>query len=336
MLSRRSRARLRVWMFLCGATMIAACAYSLGSCTRYVPRSWRPAVTASARASAPRAAYNVAPLLRPSTRYIGVAPVGLPHTDAQMIAFARRTGVRPTLVSYYTGWDSAFLPAVIKEIHGFGALPLVNLDSDKAPVAAIAAGRYDSYLKQFAHDIRKLNLPLALSFDHEFNGPWGEFGTVHTTHRVFVAAWRHVHDVLTRAGATNVIWVWMISNSPSITHTPLLRALWPGGAYVDWVGVDGYYTGSEESFRGVFGRVLTRVRHFTRKPFLITETSVQQGTHAAASVDNLFAGVERHDDIVGVVWFDFNKAAVGRQDWRLEDDPAALTAYRRAAARLGR
>ena len=56
----------------------------------------------------------------------------------------------------------------------------------------------------------------------------------------FVAAWRHIHDLFDAAGATNVIWVWnpnIINPVPGVQLEPL----WPGGSYVDWVGMTGYF-----------------------------------------------------------------------------------------------
>jgi len=69
------------------------------------------------------------------------------------------------------------------------------------------------------------------------------------------------------------------------------------------------------------------VRTFTNRPFLITETSARPGPRAALQVRELFAGARSTPGILGFVWFDYNK----RADWRLEDDPAALAAFHRAA-----
>jgi len=56
---------------------------------------------------------------------------------------------------------------------------------------------------------------------------------------------------------------------------------------------------------------------------------------ALASVRNLFAGI-RHYRLPGLVWFDEDQhGGLYRQDWRLEDDPAALAAFRRAVSRRG-
>ena len=72
-------------------------------------------------------------------------------------------------------------------------------------------------------------MPIALSFGHEMNGNWYPWGTAQTTAAEFVAAWRHIHDVFARAGATNVIWVWNPNVINPVPEVPL-KPLWPGNA----------------------------------------------------------------------------------------------------------
>ena len=136
--------------------------------------------------------------------------------------------------------------------------------------------------------------------------------------------------MIEQSGAHNVIWVWAVSNSAPITHTPLLHELDPGDAYVDWVGVDGYYVNMDIHFTEIFTRVFDRLRSFTKRPFIISETSVQPGPYAAQCVQDLFMGAKATPDLVGFIWFDFNKSSVGREDWRIEDDQAALAAFKQA------
>ena len=71
------------------------------------------------------------------------------------------------------------------------------------------------------------------------------------------------------------------------------------------------------------------MRRLTSKPVLISETAV--GPKAGASkISGLLAGVKA-DHLLGLVWFD-QAQHDGRyhQDWRLEDDPAALAEFRAA------
>src|SRR6266496_1414193 len=62
----------------------------------------------------------------------------------------------------------------------------------------------------------------------------------------FVLAWRHVHDIFTAQGVTNVTWVW----SPNIdfSNSVPLRKLYPGNSYVDWIAMDGYISQIPHNF----------------------------------------------------------------------------------------
>src|SRR5258708_36484768 len=62
---------------------------------------------------------------------------------------------------------------------------------------------------------------------------------------------------------------------------------------------------------------------FTAKPFIIAETSVQTGPDAVAAAQSLVSGVRQQPDVLGFVWFDYDKAGV---DWRLESRPPVRAA----------
>jgi len=243
-------------------------------------------------------------------------------------AFTAATGAHPDVLAQYAQpQDRLVIPPA-------GVMPLLSLATTQPPVQVLA-GADDDALTRLGQEIAAYERPVVVSIDPEANGPWYSYGTRKASPAQYVALYRHVHDVLQQAGARNVTWAWTISNSPPITHPSLLRSLYPGEAYVDWIGIDGYFIGSEDSWQQVFGRVLGEVRQFTGKPFLITETSVQSGPQAAQWVRELFAGVESTPGIVGFVWFDYDKAAENRDDWRIEDDPAALAAFRAAIRQYG-
>ena len=51
----------------------------------------------------------------------------------------------------------------------------------------------------------------------------------------YIEAWQHIWTIFQSQGATNVAFVWC----PSIKG-PTRLAYYPGDAYVDWIGWDGY------------------------------------------------------------------------------------------------
>ena len=85
-----------------------------------------------------------------------------------------------------------------------GAVPLVQIDPSRVSVSAIANGRYDNYLRDYAKAIRLYHHPVILSFGHEMNGYWYSWGYTHTPPAVFVAAWRHIVTLFRTLRAQNV------------------------------------------------------------------------------------------------------------------------------------
>ena len=100
----------------------------------------------------------------------------------------------------------------------------------------ITGGRFDSVLKQQAKGFKKLKTPVMVTFDHEVDSAKkvGQRGTA----AEFVAAWRHIHDVYKAAGATNVVWVWVVTGYEG--NWDRVPAVYPGNGYVDWVSWDPY------------------------------------------------------------------------------------------------
>ncbi len=120
--------------------------------------------------------------------------------------------------------------------------------SNRADVAfslpTIVAGRHDAFLQQWATDAAAWKHPLLLRFDPEMNGTWLPYGNQPA---LFAPAWRHIHDIFTAEGATNVTWHWCPNvvapagtGDKQSTAPELLPAYFPGDEYVDWTGADGY------------------------------------------------------------------------------------------------
>ena len=202
-------------------------------------------------------------------------------------------------------------------------------------LASIAAGGSDAYLRSYADAVVAFGHPVILSFGHEMNGTWYSWGDGHTSPATFVAAWRHVVRVFRAAGAANVTWLWAVNSIQGASSS--LSQWWPGAAWVNWTGIDGYYYRATDTFGSVFGSTIADIRTFSSAPLLIAETAVGTTTDRESQIDALFAGV-RAERLAGVVWFDeAQHAGLYHQDWRLEDDPAALAAFTAAVATyLGR
>jgi mannan endo-1,4-beta-mannosidase len=261
--------------------------------------------------------------------YIGVYTPGVPKSYAAVKSFSAATGVRPRVVVYYSGWLEPFQASFAMAAAKHHALPLVQIEPTHVSVAAIAAGRYDTYLRSYASAVKAFGGRVLLSFGHEMNGPWYSWGYRHTRPAVFVAAWRHIVTLFRAAGAQNVTWLWTVNIIQCRCRIGPVARWWPGKSYVNWVGIDGYYFKPSWKFAPLFGPTIKAVRALTLDPILITETAVPAAIQSA-KIPDLFAGIRAYG-LLGFVWFDANK----RQDWRISS-PAAFAAFRRGAEMLKR
>lgn len=260
----------------------------------------------------------------------GVFADGVPMSWSPVQAFADATGTKPRIALYYSGWGEQFWPSFAGSARAHGATVLVQLQPSNISMAAIAHGDYDPYLTSYAGAVRQFGHPVILGFGHEMNGTWYSWGAGHTSPAVFRAAWRHVVTVFRDAGASNVTWLWSIS-SLNAASSPL-KQWWPGASWVNWVGVDGYYYRPSDTFGTVFGTTLTQLRRFMNKPVLISEAAIGPSSRETHQIADLFRGM-RENHLLGLVWFDeAQHNGSYHQDWRLEDNPAALAAFRSAAA----
>ncbi|MER7751210.1 glycosyl hydrolase [Kitasatospora sp. NPDC097643] len=272
--------------------------------------------------------YDVTPLLKPEHKYLGAALPNVPATMDALPGYTTTIGKQPNVLAFYAHWEGGFDTAGARRIYDAGALPFMAWEPYSHSLADIAAGDTDDYVRGVAKAVARLDQPIAISIAHEMNGDWYPWGRQASNAADFVAAWRHVHDIFDKAGATNVIWVW----SPNITDpapNTRLAPYYPGDTYVDWAGMTGYFTRyGPKTFDTLYGPTMAEIRAFTKKPFFISETASEQGKRQLADIDQLFSGLEAHDDVIGFIWFNIVK----RADWRIEAVPETLAAFKHRVA----
>jgi len=270
------------------------------------------------------------PVPTPATPLVGVYEPGVPGSWSDITGFSAATGIKPRIVVYYSGWNDPFSTSFARMAADHDAYVLVQLQPNGVSLAAIAAGGSDAYLRSYAHAVVAFGHPVILSFGHEMNGNWYSWGLGHTSPATFVAAWRHIVRVFRAAGAANVTWLWAVNSIDGAASS--LSQWWPGAAWVNWTGIDGYYFRATDTFSSVFGSTIADIRTFTDAPLLIAETAVGTTADRESQIASLVAGVQA-EHLVGVVWFDEAQyAGIYHQNWRLEDDPNALAAFSRAVA----
>jgi hypothetical protein len=258
--------------------------------------------------------------------YVGVFEHNTASSYRPVTLFTSVAGRTPNLTVYYSGWGMPFRARFVTAAARAGAVVLVHMEPWHQSLAAIAAGDSDRYLYRFAAAVRHYGGHVIVSFAPEADGRWYPWGWHHADPARWVAAWRHVVTVFRQAGATNVTWLWVMSGDSRATGH--LRDWWPGARYLDWVGVDGYYFKRTNTFRTVIGNTVRNIRRFTRKPVLLSEVGIGPRAGQAAKIPGLFAGIRR-DHLLGLIYFDVDQhQGLYHQDWRLDDNPAAVAAFR--------
>ena len=261
---------------------------------------------------------------------IGMYDSGVPQSWTTVARWDKDVGTPASVILYYNGWGQAFQASFATTARAHGAELLVDLDpTGTQNLSQIAQGAGDAWLRSYARQVARYGYPVVIAFAHEMNGNWYPWGYGHQPASAYVAAWRHVVRLFRDEGASNVTWMWTVNAINA--YSPSLRPWWPGKAWVNWVGIDGYYYYPTDTFAGVFGLAVAQIRTFTNTPVMIAETAVGTTPDRETQIEDLLAGV-RADHMLGFVWFDeAQNDGIYHQDWRLQDDPAALAEFRAAA-----
>lgn len=316
----RGRHRTRWAGLLAAATLLAAAGLSVGTARPAAAAEDITCVTGSIGCY-PRMTF-------------GVATPQLPNSTTALTTFVTAVGRSPDMGLTFTSFRYVFNVTGLRDLARFGLTPLITWEpwdptvpgENRYPLRDIAAGLHDTYLREQAARIRDIGAPVAIRFGHEMNAPWYPWGAgVHgNTPGDYVAAYRHVHDLFAAEGVTDVTWVWAPAALDS-ADPPDLAGLYPGDAYVDWAGLTAYFDQSTDTWASAVAPTLRRLDAVApTKPFFLAETGVLPGADRPAMMHDLLDNLLRTPRAIGFAWFDFSS----RQDWRIDDDPAALTALR--------
>jgi hypothetical protein len=233
---------------------------------------------------------------------------GLPRAQARQLPASRtlRTGVASSAADY-PSWDVAFgghlSIRMVFQSWAFDTAPSTVLEGPGIPMiswepwqptpagtsahaqgrpqarysnAAIATGRWDAYLTQWAQAIKAYGREVILRPMQEFNGFWYPWS--HNPQE-FVLAWRHIWNVFHSVGADNVTWVWSFQVNADVQTAAWradVRRYWPGRKYVDVLGMSllRFKSGSSVPF---YIAKLDLAHKLFKRPTMITEANVAYG-----------------------------------------------------------
>jgi mannan endo-1,4-beta-mannosidase len=200
---------------------------------------------------------------------------GMQQDPGTLADFEQLVGAGSAIASYYYGFGDVFPgPTELAFADGGRRDVLLSWDMGATRFRGWASGRYDGYLDRIASAARSYPYPVYVRPWPEMNGDWQAFQPTASgdrprggTYAQFVSAWRHVVRYTREAGATNLRWVFDPAADTYAGTTPV-KAIWPGVAYVDVLGIDGFNWGADagwgrwRSFDAIFApmyRILTRL-----------------------------------------------------------------------------
>jgi len=305
------------------------------------------------RAAPPaRAARTIAPPATGAATGVSIdgAPLGKPGLTA-WDKWTTLVGKRAHYIMWFQDWSGTFQGYAVTDAYGRGATPVITWEMKNRQAAIkyadVLGGKWNKYIDTWAAAAKTNGRPIMLRFGHEMNGNWyGWSGAANGSSAVaaqqFVATWRYVRDRFTRAGATNVTWVWCI-NAESVPNEAwnAPENYYPGDAWVDWTCADGYNWGTSQTianagwishwqtFDEIFSSAYQRVTVLApAKPFMIGEFASSElgGSKAAWIADAAARMRAAYPNLRGFSWFNYAKET----DWRVESSMASLNAFKSA------
>jgi beta-mannanase len=273
---------------------------------------------------------------------------------AAVDAYTSSVGRAPALWAVWSDWggsNTAFPTSFMNGLRSRGIVPMVNwepvdpanpTDCPNWSLDNIINGDHDSYIQAWATAAKAYGGRVILRFAHEMNGNWFIWGASRCTNTPaeFVAAWRHVWDIFSGVGATNVKFLWSIYSAWNV------RAFYPGEGYVDYVGLTAFNWGpsgsnNNQPWRSMvanFKPSMTALSRLTTKPVIAAEMGAAyvpecSACDKAAYITNGYPAVyAKWPRLKALVYFDLDMRFVNQPDWRLSSPAAALTAYKAIVA----
>jgi beta-mannanase len=185
----------------------------------------------------------------------------------------------------------------------------------------IIAGKFDMDLRAWARDAKIFSTPILIEWGTEPNGDWFSWngkwnGGAREGPARYIAAYRHIVDLMRAEGAENLQWVWHINwyDEPEAKWNAF-ENYFPGTNYCDWVALSAYGPLTPrtdeglESFRFKIDEAYPRLTKIApNKPIIIAEFGcalhnrhVDATRWATAALEDLFSN--RWPAIIGFCWW---------------------------------
>ena len=254
-------------------------------------------------------------------------------TAADVARYEQAVGKKTVWVYFSDNWfESRKFPGEMCQwIRDAGKIPYIRLmlrsDVDqkhaeqKFSLQKINAGDFDADLRAWAAAARNFGSPILIEWGTEPNGDWFSWngkwnGGKKNGPKNYVAAYRHIVDLMRAEGAENLTWVWHVNwDDQPEKKWNALENYFPGENYCDWVALSAYgpltpqTSDGLESLRFKIDAVYSRLTNIAPgKPMIVAEFGCDlrnphiKATHwAKAALDDLFSN--SWPAIIGFCWW---------------------------------
>lgn len=212
-----------------------------------------------------------------------------------------------TIQAYFDGWTDtpSCAPA--------GQQTLIFWENYGVSLDSIIGGTEDAVIKKFTSGVcpNTVIAPFA-----EMDGNWDSWdGTVGSnTPAKITAAWQHIHTII----GSKVKYAWVVNDSDVPDESGNRPSdYWPGSAYVDIIGVDGFDWGGMTFLQSIAPNY--DVVKSYGKPVWITSFGTESGNTSAWLTDAIAQAEEQ--GIAALVYFDENT------DGNFKLDAGGISAY---------
>jgi len=218
--------------------------------------------------------------------------------------YTEEVGKKPAFAWFSVKWQNPntgayqqFDPRLPDQFRTRGIMPGITWDASKGPAlnkdqpdfswTAISSGKHDAYITQTAKAVAAYHYPFIMRVFEEMDGswyPWGYNANGNTNPADFVTAWKHIVDIFRKEGAANVQFAWCLAASVLDSNTinqygNILKQLYPGDDYVDWVALDGYSnlaSTNKGALQNDFQPTYNFIKTFTHRPMMFFEVGATE------------------------------------------------------------
>jgi hypothetical protein len=256
-------------------------------------------------------------------------------TQPEVLALEAEISRKLAIVNHFYPYKQAVgTQGEVQDISG-GRIPMITWGATDS--RRIRNGLEDAWIKQQARAIKNLGAPVFLRYYHEPDGDYRK--TMVHTPADYIAAWKRARNLFTQVGATNVVWVFCTTTYSFRVKTAVLpQAYYPGDAYVDWIGGDGYNfapvkPGAQwNTFSTVFGKWYTWASQ-RPKPLMAAEYGALEDPNNATAksgwYDDMHLVVPTNFPLLQAViaWSTENTKDGLVYNWNVDSSTAALNAW---------